>query len=255
MWMRTSMVAEDWFQNCAEEFNSGLETAMGGALTSPGGRSVSRLQITRALEYPWALHAAPPQGNILDVGSESQFHCALLGLGHRVTSHHSPLDTPTLGRMFGWEADYHGGISLEQCYMKYREKFTLVMGFLDQLQFIRDEVFDTIYCISVIEHVFQEELDPLMQGMWRLLAPGGKMCITCDFWPSWNMNDGINEKVNNWDLMPFVKELGVEPGPLTSEIPGHEDYDPSTVHDKDVLHEDWYYPLTVYGFVIQKPAQ
>lgn len=87
-----------------------------------------------------------------------------------------------------------------------------------------DNYFDTLTCLSVIEH--EVNFDLLAKECSRLLRPGGKLYISCDYWdPKVDTTDvgtklyglkwNILDKADVLLLVSALKENGLE---ITSEI-------------------------------------
>jgi len=210
--------------------------------------------MTRLWEYPWALHVAPPESPILDVGSNSQFHVALLGEGHVVTAHYTIQDINHVGLMNCWSRGYH---SVEPAYKRAGDRITWLFGFLDRLPVVK---YQTIYCLSVIEHVPPEYVHCWMDGMWKRLMPGGKIVFTVDYFPAFGKNCGIKPYGWNHDLSRYATST-VDRFPafvwdcICEEIPWHADYDSGVEKDEDLLRVPEFGPMgevLVYGFTLEK---
>jgi SAM-dependent methyltransferase len=207
---------------------------------------------TRVWEYPWSLERCPPAGHILDIGSDPKWYAGLIGMGHKVVSHHVYSNATDRGRIHAWENNGTGGIPMNAFYEKYKHQATCLLGFLDDLTYVKDNYFDTIYCLSVIEHVPTEELMPLLDGMVRMLKPDGRLCITADWYPHYAVGEGKQGFVTNYDLSPLLDKL-VPVTPM-NEIPWQPDFKSSEVFsDNDVLSMPWGEDfLVVYGLALQK---
>ncbi len=246
---RQAMRNEAWYSEFNSQLNAGILTAFRGENLSD--ELLTEWHETRKYEYPWLLNEAPITGRFLDIGHNLQFICALLGLGYtNITAHSTHHDTKALGRLFPWLDDYRGGFFADKCFAKYKHDLTLVLGQLDKLSFIQDHTFDTIYCTSVLEHVPQDELQPLLDGMWRLLKPGGTLAITCDWSIKAPIEEGSEGVVFNHDLGPHLARLGAV---VTDyDIPWRRGFDRRLWHG-DAIRFEWSGMLVgVYGMVVKK---
>lgn len=208
---------------------------------------LTRIHATRRFEYPWALYACPPTGKILDVGCNYQWGISLLGQGHGVCMHNLPREVESFDKVFGFEED---SPLVTNCFRHYERKLCLLAGFLDQLP-IPAETFDTIYCISVVEHVPTHEVAPLMDSMWRLLKPGGKLCLTIDWLAQFSVNDGIEGHILNHDLSSYFAKWGVA-DQVGQEVPWQPEFNQDTFWDGDVYVHDCGGKLVVYGIAVKK---
>jgi len=128
---------------------------------------------SRVIEYSFVLNKLLPRQpcRVLDVGCTYRFNYV----------------APTLASM-GWEVH---GIDVRQFRFKHRS-FHFVMGDIRHTEF-PDSFFDSIYCVSTIEHVGIRnaayeitEQDPdgdrkAMNEMQRILKPGGSLLLTTEF--------------------------------------------------------------------------
>ncbi len=244
--MRLSMKKESWFKEGTRAINDGIRTAVPNA----DALGLTNWHPTRCYEYPWILHNAPPVGKIFDIGTNPQFSCSLLGMGvERLVAHHTYLDIDYFSKIALWENE-SGGRKI--CYGQYRKQIQAVLGMLDTLDFIKDEFFDTIYCISVIEHLPPEEVGPLIDGIWRLLKPGGTAAITCDWFVNFSLGDGIQEKIVNHDLSPHLarNQMVAE---ADEDLPWEDEHLVGTWSDGDCQITYWDgQPMGVYGFTVTK---
>ena len=252
MLMKFSMQNTDWFQAANRKLQTGLRLAVSEDTNRTD--MCSLWHRTRVYECPWMLHHAPPTGRILDIGSNAQWYCGLMGMGvENLTLHYTHYDISSIGRMFPWEEDGKGGIRLEKFFHKYRDKLTIVLGYLDKLQFIQEATYDTIYCISVVEHLPPEELSGLLDGMWRLLKPGGRLALTCDWFINDRIGKGIPNLLTNHNLSPFLKNWGVAPEQPLSGIPWTNEFNVEDWQDGDSVLGDFHKIMGVYGFTVTKP--
>lgn len=126
--------------------------------------TVSYLHPGKRWEYPWALSRVQlePGARVLDAGcGDSIFPVYLAKQGYHVTA----LDlefTGTLGELHDVPIEYvHGNLTA-----------------LPQ----ENETFDAVFCISVIEHLPEEQIPGAMQEIRRVLRRGGKLLLTTDYY-------------------------------------------------------------------------
>jgi len=129
-----------------------------------GTETVSYLHPSKRWEYPWALERASlgKGSKVLDAGcGGSIFPIYLAEIGHRVTACDiSP--PPRLDRLHGASVGY-------------------ACADLTALPF-EDRVFDTVFCISVIEHLSEERMPAALQELRRVLRDGGGLLLTTDYY-------------------------------------------------------------------------
>lgn len=126
--------------------------------------TISCLHPSKRWEYPWALARAglAPGSRVLDAGcGPSIFPIYLAGLGHPVAA--IDLAVPNgLDVVHGVNVDY-------------------IRATLTRLPFA-DNSFDTVFCISVIEHLSPDGVPAAIQELRRVLRPGGRLLITTDYY-------------------------------------------------------------------------
>lgn len=125
---------------------------------------VSYLHPSKRWEYPWALSRArlSPQAKVLDVGcGDSIFPVYLSKLGVQVTAMDLEFTT-NLGSLHGLPTAYLNG------------DLTAIP--------LHDDQFEAVFCISVIEHLPEERIPRAMQELRRVLAPGGRLLLTTDYY-------------------------------------------------------------------------
>lgn len=119
------------------------------------------LHPSKRWEYPWALQRAKLNKNsaVLDAGSGmSVFPVYLADQGHRVTA-------------MDWDAPFDPAVA--------EEKVEFVRGDVCRPCF-QDDTFDTVFCISVIEHLGTEAAQAALLGLRRVLKKGGRLLLTTD---------------------------------------------------------------------------
>lgn len=169
----------------------------------------------RRVEYPWAIFNAKLEKtmNILDVGSGiSLFPVYLASKGYHVTS--IDPDTILMERLAPKLA--------ELCHTKIQYD----LGDVTNLEF-KDNTFDRVFCISVIEHLEEEIVDgnymnlhkknldvKAIGELLRVLKPGGLLILTFDW--NENLNEHRSYKISDiYDrvLKPYRKNLIVDSKP------------------------------------------
>ncbi|MFW5636886.1 MAG: class I SAM-dependent methyltransferase [Thermodesulfobacteriota bacterium] len=116
-------------------------------------------------EYPWALERAglKPGEKVLDAGcGASIFPAYLADQGYRTTA--CDLDELPAGLQY-----LHGG------------GVDYGRADLTRMSYAAD-VFDAVFCISVIEHLPREAMDAAMNEFHRILRPGGRLLLTTDYY-------------------------------------------------------------------------
>ena len=85
-----------------------------------------------------------------------------------------------------------------------------------------DGLFTTLTCLSVVEH--QVNYAELAQECARLLAPGGQLFLTCDYWEPKVNTEGMKLYSLNWEILDksnilaLVDEMAKAGLKITSEI-------------------------------------
>lgn len=147
---------------------------------------VSYLHPGKRWEYPWALERAglKPGARVLDAGcGDSIFPVYLARCGYRVTAVDRQLD-PAVG-------DYH------QARVHY------VRGDLTALPLATGS-FDAIFCISVIEHLPEDQTAVALEELRRALRPGAPLLLTTDYYEDadaeiWHRSPGLEFRVD-WSV-------------------------------------------------------
>lgn len=232
---------------------------------------------TRICEYPWAFSIMAYDGDpddiqtwkdqkILDIGADPKFGICALAMGAKDwTFHHTCEDTQYIGQIAVGMIERHG---IHHIFRKYKRNVKMAYGFPDKLD-IADGAYDVIFNISVMEHVPGEHIEPWLDGIWRMLKPGGRFIVTCDWLVNEPMGRGIPDHIWNFDYGPWIKKVGgvVTPEDL-ADCPWHPSFDRARI-DPEVLWmtnypapmdrateipEDLDLKFSVYGFVVEKPA-
>lgn len=212
---------------------------------------------TRCFEYPWVHEKlGEKNGKVLDVGTNLMFWVFLHSIGYDIAVHHTSHDIASIGATatgVGWLT--------AAPYLKDK-KFQVYVGEPDELD-LKDEVFDTITNISVMEHLPNWKFEKWLYGLWRMLKRGGRMIVTCD-WPyEFGFGDGLKNYVNH-DWRPFIAKTGAilseaDEVPWASDITAEKidsDQDVVTVgisDDHPQKPDSKIAKLAVYGFILTKP--
>lgn len=259
MLVRKSQALSNEYQQCMQGMTQGLHDATDDdCLRCLGSRlpvsSFSGWFSTRIAEYPFALLNAPPKGKILDIGSDTRFHCALLGSGvEDITFHKTWVDADCTGRVLVHAGNTAHMVWTNKCYEKYMHNLKGMWGLPEDLDWVPSEMFDTVYNLSVIEHVPVESFPYWADFMWRMLKPGGRCAITCDWFVAFGVGDGINGGTMNHDWQPFFSKWGVQPEQSPNELPWHPQFDSSLWDDQDVWTIKTTHEFAVYGMTFTKP--
>ena len=142
---------------------------------------------------------------------------------------------------------------------KIRDRLKIFWGTPDQF-FGWDDTFDVIYNLSVIEHVEPENQRMWMENTWRVLKPGGRMVLTCDFFPFKSFGfECAQDNIRNHNLSYLVSDLGAGVSEVEGwEVPWLVGYDGQRVKsDQDVIAWElgsFDEPYSVYGVVLTKPT-
>jgi SAM-dependent methyltransferase len=214
---------------------------------------------TREFEYPWVYHAAAikPGLRVLDVGaglSGLQFVLGREGC-EVVNVDPSAAEAPSEGWQVraGWwlTPDRHQALN-----QAFDTDVTLVPRRI-QDSGLAPGSFDRVLCVSVLEHVGQQEARSMLESMIDLLAPGGLCVLTVDLFldlKPFGILDR-NEWGTNLDLGRLLGGLSVERDQGDPrELLGFPEFD----YDAVVAQVDDYllggYPCVAQALVLRKPA-
>lgn len=122
----------------------------------------------------------------------------------------------------------------------------------------KDETFDVIFCVSVLEHIIYPTQDPChpqlnslfsfhaaqkaLKKMRRCLKPGWKLLLTVDIygWEKWKYY------FNQWDIITDLKEAGFEVDHLPK-------FDRDKIfNDPETLTSQFHGPYITLGFRLNK---
>ncbi len=128
-------------------------------------------QWSRQWEYPYAFSRiesslqTKESKNILDAGSGITFFPYFIKSLYPATDIYCVDSDPELENIY------------QRINAHREEKVNFSCSDLKKLPFTSEQ-FDTIYCVSVLEHT--EDYSGIIQGFYKLLKPGGKLVITFD---------------------------------------------------------------------------
>lgn len=188
---------------------------------------------TRNWEYPYAILNADlnPDMRVLDVGcAGSAIPLYFAGLGLSVFAIDPDLN---LGEPINdWSIKYRLAIPMGIKFtsnFRPNKKLTKLVNYKRetiQNMIFEDNLFDRVFCLSVIEHIPQSEWSICMKQLIRILRPGGRLIITFDM----ASRDAYRYK----DLISGIKV----PGDIDHSIPAN------------IRHPDWKWETV--GLVIEK---
>lgn len=114
---------------------------------------------SRGYEYHWALTQAIQDEVVVDAGC---------GPGH-----------PFKNAIAEFSKHVY---AVDLCTVSYNPKFKNIEVINADIRNmpIKSESIDTVYCISVLEHLKLDEIDESLKEFSRILAPNGRCVITCD---------------------------------------------------------------------------
>jgi SAM-dependent methyltransferase len=146
---------------------------------------------SRPYEYAWASNFVNPGETVLDAGCGLE-HPFKFYLGRRVTAHACDVDP-----------------NIKYVVVPPGCNLTLVRADFTLLPY-PDEYFDTIFCISVLEHVSMATQDSGIKEFKRVLKPGGRLVVTVDV-----------PLVHPEHLINMVKNAALEVGKVNYMLPGN----------------------------------
>ena len=195
---------------------------------------------TRGWEYPWCIvHSGVRAGglSVLDAGcGGSDFPFYLASLGNRVCGVDSQ-GTPGKKAQFGINRDLREkwGVDVEQRVEDIR-----------RMSWTSDS-FDRVFCISVLEHLeTSAEVSLAIRELVRVLAPGGLLVVTTDFFL-------MGEILPGWDYRKDIVNSGLQLLDPRARFVGQEEIeqDPDTlVRSIARAYDGW--PFTAIGYILRK---
>lgn len=172
-----------------------------------GPFAIQENNVTRTFEYPWAYYAARSQKprRIVEIGGGlSGFQFVLSKEGHEVIN----ID-PGLGAAgVGWKCDQP---SIAKLNALFGTNVVLKNDTIDKANLPSDH-FDTMYSISVIEHLPDADVRAVFEHARRCLVRGGKFVITLDLFLNLVPFCGraTNEFGRNWNVREMVEQSGMK---------------------------------------------
>jgi hypothetical protein len=130
---------------------------------------------TREFEYPWAYYATEIRQGMRAVeigGGLGGFQFVLAHAGLEVVN----VDPGLAANGRGWPVDMDSMARLNRAFGTHVH---LQHCFLEEATIDRESV-DRVFCISVLEHIPEDELDGLMRRCWSLMKPGSLFVATID---------------------------------------------------------------------------
>ena len=155
---------------------------------------------TRVYEYAWLLEKMEAgSGNVLEIGAGvSPLPFCLMDMGYEVTTVDS---APPAVEPYNEWGFFDYGDSHNCDFSKYDTGLT----------------FDTIYSISVIEHMTKDKRVMALQRAYDLLKSKGRLLLTVDLHQKteniWNKNNGVKIEENHGtasDIITEMKLIGFE---------------------------------------------
>jgi SAM-dependent methyltransferase len=253
---------ERWGAPFGRSFNADLSISERIASDNPAGFGPFAFQwssATRSFEYPWAYFSAlpGPGRRIIDVGgglAGLQFVLAMDGC--EVTN----IDPSAKEGEETW-LPFPG--HNWPCTPDNHQRLNEIFG--TKVQLVPEKVqdadlpansFDAAICLSVIEHVPQEEARRMVEGMARLLRPGGRILLTTDLFLDVKPFGVLDKNVwgTNIDICKLVEGQGLEIAMGDRrELLGFPEFDFDRV--VSLLPELLvaYYPCVPESIVLRKP--
>lgn len=200
--------------------------------------AVSYLHPSKRWEYPWALEQAglTPGARVLDAGcGASIFPIYLAAAGYRVCA----CDLGLPGRLDRLHEVDVGYLGADLCHLP-----------------LAAESFDTVFCISVLEHLPRSSMPAALAQMHRVLRPGGRLLLTTDYWRDaseelWYTGEGRSFRVD-WNVFDeaLLRRLVLAASGfrVMGEIDLNVDWERTAASMRD-FHG---YPYTAVGIVLQR---
>lgn len=173
-----------------------------GIAVESAGFNFKFMHWSRKYEYPWFVIRGnfQPDLSVLDVGGgDSILQYRMAQLSKSVTN----LDV----------TNYHWDRIKERAFHKaHGSNITFVQGDARDMPF-KDGLFPRVVCASVLEHI--ENPLKVVDEMWRVLSPGGRLLVTMDIADQARWNHTIDMKVAEQVLKKFnLKIPPIHPGVL-----------------------------------------
>lgn len=206
---------------------------------------------TRRFEYPWAFQAAglSQPADVVELGgSLAGLQFVLARLGHRVTNVDPGLEAGGLG----WPVDQ---ASITRLNGWFGTDVRLANTTLDRAG-LADASVDTIFSISVLEHLTDDELTSVMQHARRILRPGGRFVITLDLFL--NLAPFTRREKNEYGTNKNVRRMAEESGlellqGERAELNGFPEFNAASVQENLERYLIGSYPVLTQCIVLGKP--
>lgn len=216
-----------------------------------GAFSVQPNSTTRAVEYPWAFHAAGlrPGMRVVEVGGGlSGFQFVLDQAGCKVVN----VDPGMNAKGVGWPCDQASIRRLNRAFGTTVElrNCTVARAALEP------ESYDRAFSISVLEHLPEDEVGEVMRTVFQCLKPGGLFVLTVDLFinvaPFSSRPE--NEFGRNVDLRALCSKAAFEIAVgQPAELCGFAEFDPGRIQSRLEEYVVGQYPVLVQCLVLRKP--
>lgn len=162
--------------------------------------------VTRHAEYPFALKAVDAfsgggLGRVFDVGSDPKFSVGVSSLCDHITMHYTHQNTCHMG-LLGGPGEM---CSLHDWVARNRGKVAMVNQ-TPPVSVVERHAYDVVFCLSVLEHVYPEDLADWERFIVSLVKPGGVIVFTCDWLLSGEMPGEIFNHQYGLFQVPEVDE-------------------------------------------------
>lgn len=205
----------------------------------------------RQFEYPWAFHAVSlrPGQRVLEIGGGlSGFQFVLDRMGCRVVN----VDPGMEAKGVGWPCDPERMAMLNKLFGTNVELRNTTVADAR----LEPDSFDCAYSISVIEHLPDDDIDDVVQHVYRVLKPGGHFVLTVDLFL--NLRPFTDRETNEYGRNIDVRSL-VERAPFRlvqgdpAELYGFPEFDKERIQSQLERYLVGSYPALTQVLVLQKP--
>lgn len=209
---------------------------------------------TRAFEYPWAYHAVPlgPGHTVVDLGGGlAGFQFTLSAAGATVRNVDPFVDFGTAGHYAGIEPTRE----VERLNAAFGTHVSVTRASLDEAGLQAGSV-DTVYCISTIEHLPDDELDRAIGAAAEVLKAGGHLVLTVDLFL--DLEPFTSRRTNRWgrnlDVRALVARSGLElVQGRPEELHGFDEFDPDSIQSNLSELMVGTYPGLAQALTLRKP--
>ncbi len=184
---------------------------------------------TRAFEYPWAFLTAQPRPGqrLLEIGG------ALSGLQFVLARTGATVVNVDPLVPYGGEDSYGADpLSLHRWLNEVHGTDVVLLATTVEEAALPPASFDTVFCISTIEHLRPEAVETILREATRALRPGGRFLLTVDLFL--NLVPFTRRRTNEWGENVSVRWL-VEASGLDlvagdrAELFGYDEFDPERI--------------------------